>query len=163
MANSINTRARGVTTTCPCPTRPPSPVSMSWSAKSSETPSSSSVLRPLLEQPVGLAAQARYLGALVITERRGIGEARCLVQQQRGAPLHEARAIADGVGQVPQPRVRGRVERREADGLQDKFSRRASRHRLPWSCGFHGGPGGSAPGGSTRWGSARGGGLKTAW
>ena len=147
MANSINTRARGVTTTCPCPTRPPSPVSMSWSAKSSETPSSSSVLRPLLEQPVGLAAQARYLGALVITERRGIGEARCLVQQQRGAPLHEARAIADGVGQVPQPRARGLVERREADGLQDKFkptshlefslsvsfSRRASRHRLYYS------------------------------
>jgi hypothetical protein len=169
----------------------PSPVSTSWSAKSSETPSSSSVLRsalgnsgsgspgrapqaaavwrvggvgtsplqvhqllrPLLEQPVGLVAQARYLGALAITERRGIGEARearCLAQQQPGALLHEARAIADGVGQVPQPRARGLVERREADGLQVvfkrkltshlkssppvSFSRRASRHRLPWSC-----------------------------
>ena len=69
----------------------------------------------------GLAAQARYLGALVITERRGIGEARCLVQQQLGAPLHEPRAIVDGVGQVPQPRARGLVERREADGLQESL------------------------------------------
>ena len=118
-------------------------VSTSWSAKSSETPSSAAscaapwgtraaarlAVRPR-PPPCGgwhsggggnQPSQARYLGALVTTERRGIGEARCLVQQQPGAPLHEPRAIVDGVGQVPQPRARGLVERREADGLQESL------------------------------------------
>ena len=87
------------------------------------------LLRPLLEHLRGPFAQLRDRGApvisepraLVITERRGIGEARCLPQQPRGALLQGARALADGVGQVPQPRARGLVERREVDGLQILF------------------------------------------
>ena len=79
------------------------------------------LLHPLLEQPVGIAAQALYPGKVATTERRGIGEARCLVQQLPGMPLHGARALVDGVGQVPRPRARDLVEQRAVDGLRVVF------------------------------------------
>ena len=53
---------------------------------------------------------------------------RCLVQQLPGAPLREARAFVDGVGQVPQPRARGLVERGGGDGLQVVFMRKLTSH-----------------------------------
>lgn len=74
---------------------------------------------PLPVQARNLVAQGHDLVALRDAERIGrTGDARCLVQQLSGAPLHEARALLDGVGQVPPPRGRGVVERRLADGLQ---------------------------------------------
>ena len=65
-----------------------------------------------------VVAQALYLGAQGVIERRGIGEARCLAQQIPGALLQVSRALAEGFGRVPQPRAGGLVERWEADGLQ---------------------------------------------
>ena len=44
-----------------------------------------------------------------------------MAQQPRGAPLQGARALADGVGQAPQPRAKGLVERKEVVGLQFMF------------------------------------------